>query len=47
MDQAFAWFEKAYDERSSYLINLAAEPSLDPIRSDPRYTELVRRVGLA
>jgi tetratricopeptide (TPR) repeat protein len=47
MDQAFAWFEKAYDERSSYLINLAAEPSLDPIRSDPRYTDLVRRVGLA
>lgn len=45
-DQAFAWFERAYDERSNYLIYLAVEPSLDSLRPDPRYADLMRRVGL-
>jgi len=46
-DRAFAWFERAYQERSSYLIYLAVEPSLDVLRSDSRYAHLMRRLGLA
>ncbi len=45
-EQAFAWLAKAYDERSSWLTTLKAEPELDSLRSDPRFAELVRRVGL-
>ena len=45
-DLAFAWFDKAYEERCNYLIYLSVEPSLDTIRGDPRYVELVGRVGL-
>ena len=37
-DEAFAWLEKAYAERSSSLIYLAAEPGFDSLRSDPRFT---------
>lgn len=45
-DQAFAWLEKAYQDREGSLVYLKVEPWLDPIRSDPRFAELVRRVGL-
>ena len=46
-DQAFKWLERAYEERSfSMLMSLKAEPMLDALRSDPRFQDLVRRVGL-
>lgn len=45
-DNAFVWLEKAYQERSNYLAYLKVFPLLDPIRSDPRFTDLVQRVGL-
>jgi hypothetical protein len=45
-DQAFLWLEKAYEDRSNYLIYLGVEPSIDNLRSDPRYHDLLRRVGL-
>jgi TolB-like protein/Tfp pilus assembly protein PilF len=45
-DLAFEWFEKALDDRSGWLANLNIEPGLDPIRSDPRFQDLVRRVAL-
>jgi len=45
-DQALAWLDKAYDERSDYMPYLGLEPMLDPLRSDPRFSALVRRVGL-
>lgn len=47
LDQAFAWLEKAYEARSWYLTWLGVAPELDPLRADPRYDDLVRRVGLA
>ena len=46
-DQAFGWMEKAYRERSpdiAYFIK--ADLRVDKLRSDPRYLELVRRIGL-
>jgi tetratricopeptide (TPR) repeat protein len=45
-DQAFAWLDKAYEERANRLAYLKFEPTLDPIRSDPRFDELLRRIGL-
>ena len=38
-DQAFAWLEKAYAERSDGLVNLKAEQRFDNLRSDPRFTD--------
>jgi TolB-like protein/tetratricopeptide (TPR) repeat protein len=45
-DEAFRWFEIAIEERAAGMILLRVHPRLDPIRSDPRYGPLVRRVGL-
>jgi len=45
-DQAFAWLEKAYEERSPDLVNLKVEPRFNNLRSDPRFTDLARRIGL-
>ena len=46
-DEAFAWFDKAYEERSNYLVFLGVEPALDSVRSDPRFVRLMRRIGVS
>jgi tetratricopeptide (TPR) repeat protein len=46
-DRVFAMFEKACAERSNVLDSLKVEPNYDPLRSDPRFQDLLRRVGLA
>jgi DNA-binding winged helix-turn-helix (wHTH) protein/TolB-like protein len=46
-DQALQWLEKAYDEHSTYMNFLKGEPVWDNLRSDPRFTELLRRMKLA
>jgi TolB-like protein/DNA-binding winged helix-turn-helix (wHTH) protein len=43
---AFRWLEKGFEERDDLMINLKVEPVFDRIRTDPRYQELVRRVGI-
>jgi TolB-like protein/Tfp pilus assembly protein PilF len=45
-DRAFEMLEKGYQERDSHLVDVSLDPRLDPLRSDPRYTDLRRRVGL-
>jgi TolB-like protein/Tfp pilus assembly protein PilF len=45
-DNAFAWLEKAFEYRSFNLPNLNMEVLLDPLHSDPRWNDLLRRVGL-
>ena len=45
-DQAFRWLNTAYQERDWLLLGLKTDFLLDPIRSDPRFAELVRKVGL-
>jgi len=46
-DDAFYWLEKSYLAHSTMLTTLKVEPIYDPLRSDPRFQELMRRVGLA
>jgi len=45
-DKAFEGLEKAYSARSSWMTCLKVEPKFDPLRSDARFTDLMRRVGL-
>jgi serine/threonine protein kinase len=45
-DQAFTWLDKAYAERCEYLVYLPTEPMADPLRTDPRFPELLKRLGL-
>jgi len=45
-DDAFGWLEKAYQARSQELIySLRTDPAFDALRSDPRYADLVHRIG--
>jgi tetratricopeptide (TPR) repeat protein len=45
-DQALGWLQKAFQERCWYLVLLKLDPRLDSLRSDPRFQDLVRSVGL-
>jgi tetratricopeptide (TPR) repeat protein len=46
-DEAFAWLNRAYEERSYTLAEyLTTDARLDTLHSDPRFAELVRRIGL-
>lgn len=44
-DKAFAWLERAFEERSVNMPFLKVHPQLDTLHSDPRFQKLVRRVG--
>ena len=46
-DQAFASIEKAYEEGSNHLAFFKVSPTVDPLRSNPRFADLLRRIGLA
>ncbi len=45
-DQAFAWLDKGYEQRAFQMQWLKIEPKWDSLRSDPRFQDLLRRVGL-
>ena len=45
-DSAFQWLNRAYKERDGQLTSLEVDPFFDSLRSDTRYHDLVRRVGL-
>jgi serine/threonine protein kinase/Tfp pilus assembly protein PilF len=45
-DRAFSWLEKAVEDRSEWLCKVHIDPALDPLRSDPRFDALLRRVNV-
>jgi tetratricopeptide (TPR) repeat protein len=45
-DEAFEWLSKAYEARVDALIWLKVDPRYDNLRSDPRFSDLLKRVGL-
>jgi TolB-like protein/Flp pilus assembly protein TadD len=45
-DQAFTWLDQSYQDRSEHMLYLKMEPLVDPLRNDPRFASLLKRVGL-
>src|SRR5208282_321776 len=45
-DTAFEWLEKAYQDRTSLLMNLKMAPAFDGLHGDPRFDALVKRIGI-
>jgi TolB-like protein/class 3 adenylate cyclase/cytochrome c-type biogenesis protein CcmH/NrfG len=45
-DQAFTLLDRAYDDRGFYISSLKVDPMVDPLRSDPRFAALLKKVGL-
>jgi serine/threonine-protein kinase len=45
-DQAIAWLERAYQERSLWLISITTDFRFDGLRSDPRFQALLKKIGL-
>jgi TolB-like protein/predicted Ser/Thr protein kinase len=46
VEPAFAWLERAFEDRDPKLLHMPMDPRFDSLRSDPRYKELLRRIGL-
>ena len=46
-ERAFAWLEKAYQQHDPALAQLKVDPSVDNLRSDPRYPALLKKLGLS
>ena len=46
-DEALTWLERAYAERGSAIVFLKVEPKWNNLRSDPRFQNLLRRIGLS
>ena len=44
-DQAFAWLERAYQDHCGFLVWMNSDPVMDPLRRDPRYHDLLHRIG--
>jgi tetratricopeptide (TPR) repeat protein len=46
IDLAFSWLERAFERKAESLSSLKTDPKLDPLRGDPRFAELLKRIGL-
>jgi TolB-like protein/tetratricopeptide (TPR) repeat protein len=44
-DRAFAWLDRAYDIHDAGMVRLPYDPAVDPLRDDPRFAALVRKMG--
>ena len=45
IDEAFCWLETGYQERAAWMVVLKIDPHLDPLRCDPRFEDLLRRMN--
>ncbi len=45
-DEAFEWLNKAYEERANGMSVMKVSPTVDDLRSDPRFTELLKKLNL-
>jgi len=45
-DRAFAYLDKSYQDRSEHMLYLGVEPLVDPLRNDPRFESLLKKVGI-
>jgi tetratricopeptide (TPR) repeat protein len=45
--KALEWLERAFEERNDRLVYLGMEPVADPLRSIPRFNELLRKIAVA
>jgi len=46
-DKGFEWLEQSYSRRENFLLTIKFEPELDGVRTDPRYLDLLKRLGLS
>lgn len=46
-DEAYEWLERSYEQRNPRLQHLGVDPSFDRLRDDPRFHDLLRRIGVA
>ena len=46
IEEAFRWLDKAFHEKTKFMVDLKLRPNLDPLRGDPRFEKIVERVGL-
>ena len=45
-DEAFRWLDRAFDEHSASMVSFTSYPEFRPLRSDPRFVDLLRRIGI-
>ncbi len=45
-DKAFEWLERAYEQRTHWMVYIKLHPMLDPLRSDPRFKALLKKMNL-
>ena len=45
-NRAMEWLEKSYEDRSSWLVWIKVDPRFDVLHADPRFRDLLRRMGL-
>jgi hypothetical protein len=46
-ENALTWLRKTYDEHSDHALRIGLDPAYDPLRSDPRFIEMLRGIGLS
>ncbi len=44
-DEALRWLENGYEQRAYFMLTINVDPRYDPLRSDPRFQDLRRRIG--